>query len=152
MIKAAFLYDMARSTQWPSSAGPAIEFCIYGSDPFGQSAGVIDGQPVHARVLEVRAGIEMDEAGSCDILFIGSSAADEVPELLAATQGRSILTVSELPDFTKQGGMVRLKEVDNRLRFDLNLTAVWRAGLEVRSDTLELADSVTTKAADAQVR
>jgi hypothetical protein len=53
-----------------------------------------------------------------------------------------ILTVSELPEFAELGGMVSLREVDNKLRFDLNLGAARRAGIALAVDVLQLADVI----------
>ncbi|MGH6934199.1 MAG: YfiR family protein [Dongiaceae bacterium] len=143
MIKAAFLYDMSKSTNWPRSAGRELDFCISGQDPFGDAAALIDGKPVNGRVLRVHTGVGANGVTGCDILFVGGSDPAEVNDLLATIGGTSVLTVSEMPDFLERGGMVRLKDVDNRLQFDVDLLAIRRAGLVLRTDALELADSVS---------
>ena len=67
--------------------------------------------------------------------------------MLNAVAGKAMLTVSEMPGFLAAGGMILLKDVDNRLRFDMNLPAVQQADLRVGTDALELADSVTSNTA-----
>jgi hypothetical protein len=53
-----------------------------------------------------------------------------------------------MPNFIQSGGMVQLKEVDNRLRFDLNGLAIRQTGLIVSIEALELADTVAVGAID----
>lgn len=152
VIKAAFLYDMAKSTAWPRSAGQTLDFCIHGPDPFGAASALIDGLPVRDRVLDVRTVDQAGDLAGCDMVFFGVSDAAEVQGLLMMIDGRSILTISEMPSFVQNGGMVRLKAVNNRLRFDINPPAIRRAGLIVSTDALELADSMAVDAAQSVQR
>jgi hypothetical protein len=51
-----------------------------------------------------------------------------------------VLTVSDLDHFAENGGMIGLVTTDdNRIRFDINQTAVERAGLKASSQLLQLA-------------
>ena len=54
-----------------------------------------------------------------------------------------MLTISDVPDFAAQGGMIGLKLRADRVRFDINQGASRRAGLVLSSQLLKLADEVT---------
>jgi hypothetical protein len=53
-----------------------------------------------------------------------------------------VLTVSDDQKFLDQGGIVRLRQVDGRLRFDIDAGAARRAGLRISSQMLQLAATV----------
>jgi len=53
-----------------------------------------------------------------------------------------ILSVSDIADFTRAGGMIDLVEVEQRIRFNINLSAARRARLRLSSQLLKLATIV----------
>ncbi len=63
-------------------------------------------------------------------------------EVLASLGATSVLTVSDLPRFTQRGGMVQFVLEGNRIRFEVNATAVERAGLALSSELLKVAVNV----------
>jgi hypothetical protein len=53
-----------------------------------------------------------------------------------------VLTVSDIPDFTNSGGMIQFVLLENKVRFQVNLTAAETAGLTLSSQLLKVATSV----------
>ena len=66
---------------------------------------------------------------------------DRLDSVLQALQGRSILTVSDLPDFTSRGGMIELYMEKNKIRMRISLAVVKAAGLSISSKLLRLAET-----------
>jgi hypothetical protein len=62
--------------------------------------------------------------------------------LLQTAASRPVLTVSDDPHFLDQGGIVQLRVVQGRLRFDIDAGAAKRVGLQISSQLLRLAVSV----------
>jgi hypothetical protein len=147
LIKAAFLYDMLKATQWPQARSGRVVLCVLGRDPFGPAWRTIEGRLVGKRKLDVvpvQAGSDFD---GCDALFVSTSERWRWPQIRGALGARPILTMSEMTGFAQDGGMVALMAVDNRLRFDVNLKAVRKAGLSIDTDALEQANKVHAQAA-----
>jgi hypothetical protein len=48
----------------------------------------------------------------------------------------SALTVSDMPDFINNGGMIQFVLKDNKARFEVNLVAAEKAGLTISSQLL----------------
>jgi hypothetical protein len=61
---------------------------------------------------------------------------------LAATDGTAVLTVADIPDFSRAGGIITLNVVEDRTRFDVNRLAADQAGLKLSAKLLRLADTV----------
>jgi len=148
-IQAVYLYDFARFVRWPAAVSDgSLDICVAGQPVYldtlkkivtGES---IDGHPLGVRLLQHPG----DEAG-CDVLFIGAAAKDRLDSLIAATAGKPVLTVSDIPGFLDRGGMIQFLVIDNRVRFSVDLRPIERSGISVSSELLKVAVSVNGKTA-----
>lgn len=145
-VKAAYLYNFAKFAEWPPGAfaGPdaPLSICIAGDSPFGDaltslSGKIVQSHPVEARHLPTATGLE-----KCHIVFVGRAEQGRFKAMLAKLARLPILTVSDIGDFARAGGMIGLVETDQRIRFDINLTAVRQANLKLSSQLLKLATIV----------
>ena len=152
LIKAAFIYDLLSATQWPKAKHGPLVLCVLGRDPFGAAWQSIAGRPVGSRKLAVTVLQPQSTFGGCDALFVGISERVRWPVIHATLAARPVLTISEMTGFTRDGGMVTLMNVENRLKFDVNLKAMRDAGLSISTDALEQADSVHAQAAAIMLR
>ncbi|MGH9400608.1 MAG: YfiR family protein [Terriglobia bacterium] len=146
-VKAAYLYNFARFVQWPTkgktSAGASFPVCVLGMDPFGRTLDrQVAGQTIDSMSVVARRVSTPEEAAGCRILFISSSEDSALNGILSTLSNASVLTVSDMPQFTERGGMVSFILQNNRIRFDVNLAAAKRAGLILSSQLLKLAASV----------
>jgi len=67
----------------------------------------IAGESINGkRVLMKRVAKPQDSVG-CRILFISSSQQTRLKEILAELDNASVLTVSDMPEFTRRGGMIQ---------------------------------------------
>jgi len=144
-VKAAFMYNFSRFVQWPPAAnGQAGDFtlCILGHDPFGETLNSLAGKLVHDQVLEIRRIDNPALIDSCQLVFIGRDNSSNLGNILSRLGERPVLTISDLDDFTDKGGIIQFRLVDNKVRFDINIDAARRAGLNISSKLLSLASSV----------
>lgn len=147
LIKAAFVYDMLKATQWPKARSGRVVLCVLGRDPFGAAWRSIEGRPIGKSRLDVAPVQAESGFTGCDALLLGTSERARWPQIRGALGTRPILTMSESVGFARDGGMVELMAVDNRLRFDVNLKAVRKAGLSIDTNALEQANMVHAQAA-----
>jgi hypothetical protein len=145
LVKAGFLYNFAKLTQWPGAGDEEtgeFRLCVLGADPFGASLDLVRGKTIGARTVTTR--IVQDAAGArdCQLVFISGAERARLREHLDALRGHPVLTVSDLPQFSRAGGIISLKTVDNKVRFEINLGAAERVGLRLSSRLLSLAEIV----------
>ena len=142
-LKAAFVFRFAQFVEWPSAAldkRPAVEYCVWRPNPFGRVLHeLVAGETLAGRPIVVREPAPSEPISSCHVLFVHGAA---VPAVLDRVGQQPILTVGESPRFLDDGGIIQLIRGDNRLRFNVNLTAAERAGLRLSSHLLRLAASV----------
>ncbi len=144
-VKAAFLYNFANFVKWPETAFTDAQspfcICVIGDNPFGQALNMLAEKKIQKRELVIRHCHKMEEAcrGRCHILFISASLKEKLPEILRISQRHNMLTVSDIPGFAEQGGVIGLVTVKNKIRFEINLKAAERHGLVISSRLLKLA-------------
>lgn len=144
-IKAAFLYNFSRFTSWPdevTSQTDDFRLCVLGIDPFGEAIDALSGKPVHNKTVSIHKLDSMATAGYCHMVFVSVSESGRLDEVLTQLQHESVLTISDIDSFTARGGIIQLKLVNGKIRFDINIDAARRAGLDISSKLLSLATIV----------
>ena len=143
-LKAAFVYRFPQFVEWPEAAlskRSSIELCVERPNPFGRALKELtSGESLHGRPIVVREIESERELASCHVLFVPKARRNS--PLMARAAARSILTVGESPDFLDDGGIIRLRLVDRRVRFDVNVRAAHRVNLILSSQLLRLASEV----------
>lgn len=143
-VKAAYLYSFGRFVKWPRTVAPSeFSICVYGSDPFGEALeSTVAGESIDHKNISVKRISSAEQASNCQILFVSSSAEFTAGNLLAALKGVPVLTVSDMPGFLNHGGMIQFVMQGDRVRFQVNLAAAEKAGLNLSSELLKVAVEV----------
>jgi len=163
-IKAAFLYNFIKFVDWPKEAMPdgnePITIGIIGKDPFGQAfepvkdKDVRDKKVVVKRFKSIADLKKLGESGKdemdrqieavkkCHLLFVCSSEKEYLKDIVNAVKQRPVLTVGDTEEFVQLGGIISFVMEDQKVRFEVNLTAGEHAKLKIRSQLLRLAKRV----------
>jgi uncharacterized protein DUF4154 len=148
-VKAAFLYSFAKFVQWPDDAfrdaGEPFVVGVLGTDPFGPVLDhTLEGKTALNRPVVIKRFSRVEDV-QAQILFVGSSAAGDLPRILKALRGRAILIAGESDGFAATGGMVGFKMEQHRVRFEINLGRAEEGRLKISSQLLKLATIVSTR-------
>jgi hypothetical protein len=142
-IKAAFLLNFAKFMEWPSHAfsdpSTPLTLCILGKDPFGDALKTIEGKIVKERKLVIKRTQSVEDIKECHILFISTSEKENLSDILSRIKDMPILTVAETKNFCQSGGIVNFVLVKNKVRFEINVDAAKRTGLQISSKLLKLS-------------
>ncbi len=144
-VKAAFLYNFIHFVTWPEAdaARDTIVVGIVGADPFGDAIDrLFAGRVPAGRPIVLRRLSTFDDASRCDVLFVGATGKRSLAGELRRLRSKPVLTVGEQDDFAAAGGIIRLKTVGDRVRFDVNVAAADSARLQLSSGLLRVADLV----------
>lgn len=143
-VKAAFVFNFIKLVSWPErrfdSDSAPIQVCVLRGDSMEpalrQSLG---GKMAGARPVEVAAVSGDDNLSGCHVLYLGSQASVRYAVLMTRVAGKGVLLIDEGEQFTWPDGMIRLFLEQSRVRFELNLDSVERAGLKVDPRLIRLA-------------
>jgi hypothetical protein len=143
-LKAAFVYRFPQFVDWPEQAlhSPAIDICVASPNPFsGSLRHLVEGESLGGRPLRVRDIHRAADLAGCHALFL-TPRSDDADELIRAAATRPILTIGEGDDFLDAGGIIALRIVDRKIRFDVDADHARRAGLRINAQLLNLASTV----------
>jgi hypothetical protein len=145
-VKAVFLFNFTKYVTWPpivmGERSPGeVRICVTANNSFftllksAVQGEDIDGKPLLPVALE-----GLDEARTCQILYVGDPQTPDARAWLGAVRNRQVLTVADgaLTDDT----VIAFVRDDNRIRFDINRVAASRQGLNVSAKLLRLARQV----------
>jgi hypothetical protein len=145
-VKAAYLYNFGKFVRWTDDASAGrqqFSICVLGKDPFGRSLdSILDGGSWQGKPVAPKRILTVDDAAACNVLFISSSEAERLGQILPTLEKRPILTVSDIPLFSRHGGMIEFVLTENRVRFEVNVGAAEKAGLNIDSQLLKIATRV----------
>ena len=151
-IKAAYLFNFAKFVDWPTQALPEatspIIVGLLGKDVFeGELERSVSAKSINGRPLVIRRFPEGEDFRSCHILFISPSEKRRVPQILERLKGTSVLTVSEIEQFSAlgSGGMITFFRQQNTIKFEINLDNAEKAGLKISSKLLQVAKVIRSE-------
>jgi uncharacterized protein DUF4154 len=146
-LKSAFLYKFIHYADWPVEAlgAPAdpIAICVIGQDPLAESLEhAVSGRTAHEHPVVVRRVADSGDVGGCHVLFVGSPDPAQIEQIIARASAHPTLTIGDTEGFARRGGMINFTRRGARLGFEINRGAVQRAGLDLSSQLLKLAELV----------
>jgi hypothetical protein len=171
-LKAAYLYNFIKCIDWPEDK-PAepnkITIGILGEDKFGDSFDAVSNKPVNDKTLIIKRFGNFDDLcknadgktknpcadedmlKKCHLLFVCKSEKPNFEQIINAVSGIGVLTVGECDGFIEAGGIINFIPSDNKLTFEVNVTAAKQARIKINSRVLRLAKRVIgEKTAEAQ--
>ncbi len=153
-LKAALIYKIGKFVRWPEGAfqghGGTLQMCIVGQDDFGSSLESLQGQRLAGQSIAIQRFPSGWPDSTCNIVFISRSERERLAALLTSMAHMPVLTVSDIEDFAAQGGMVGLKTIGSKVRFEINPAAGKSAGLELGAQLLQLATLVADHSGEQQ--
>lgn len=138
-VKAAFLYNFAKFTTWPTSVtarGGPLGLCVLGDAGLAAALEAIEGKDVNGRPVMVRRLASPSDTEGCWMAFLpaGTSVA-----ALRAMSRPGLLTVGDSPGFGRAGAVINLYLAGGKVRFEVNVAAAKRAEVSLSSKLLNLA-------------
>jgi len=144
-LKAAFIYNFAKFTEWPADVIPAGEaplvLCVLGDAAIGQALErTVKGRTLEGRRLGVtQASANGPLDGVCHILYVTGVTAGQAAKLVAGLRDTPVLSISDVEGFTEMGGIAQLFFARGHLHFNVQVEAAKRARLRISSRLLALA-------------
>lgn len=102
-------------------------------------------------VISRRISSVRDNPG-CQILFVAASESGRTREIPSYVQKSPVLTVSDMPNFTGDRGVIQFALKNNKVRFEVNLTAAKKTKLNFSSQLLKVATEIRQDGRNPEVR
>lgn len=164
-VKAAYLYRFAGYVKWPDSKQPHAQkplsqkprsqtprsqtpLAPFTIDVIGDGGvasvlqRLLPDHPINGRPARVRIIRRLADLGDAQMLYIGGDYRGDIHAVIASIADRPVLVVTDEDRGLDDGGTINFLEVDQRVRFEVSLTAADRAGLQISSELLSVAARV----------
>ena len=145
-VKAVFLFNFAKYVSWPpiviGERSPGnVRVCVTANDGFfALLKTAIQGEDVDGKPLVPVALDGLDDAATCQILYVGDSRSADAKAWFDAVKGSQVLTVADGP--LNDDTVIAFARDNNRIRFDINRAAASRRSLDISAKLLRLARQV----------
>jgi hypothetical protein len=142
-LKAAFVFNFAVFTEWPQDALGAsapIQLCAGANNALMPALSQLNDKLVNGHRIAIRAG--GSTLRSCHVLVLDSHDREQWGRIKRELAGAHVLTVSDDRDISADGAVIGLTLQNDRVGFDVDLSAARGAHLSLSSKLLRLARSV----------
>lgn len=139
-VKAIYILNLMEFVSWPNDTKHTV--CVIGSDMVGASLAILESKKEYHNTFELEQKGITSPIENCTIVFISSNQGREFKKTLFLLKSRTVLTVSDIKDFAKNGGMIELTKVNDRLRFSINTKALEVHNLTANPELLRLAEKI----------
>jgi hypothetical protein len=148
-IKAVFLYNFSHFIDWQNgttiNSNDAFTIGILGRDPFGSYIDeIVKGEKVYGHQISIQRYTDIRDLKYCNILFINLKDRNKVREVLESLKGKNILTVSDMPTFALDGGIIQFYNMKNKTRLRINIASAKNAGLNISSKLLRVSETLNS--------
>ncbi len=141
-LKAAFLLNFAKFTEWPPTVrgrtSPLV-LCSADREVSPLLERTVEGQTIEQHPLSASHVTLDSPLSTCALLYVGKIDRNKVVELAELLDGAGVLTVGDEQAFAVAGGMIGLFLEDGRMRFAVNRSAAERGGVRLSAKLLTLA-------------
>ncbi len=148
-LKSAFVLQFARYVTWTKDAlrGQAeLTIAVVGDDELGATMATllkdkkVDDRPI--KVTNLGAFVKLTDKATlkrCQVLVFAGDDAGEWAAIRTELDKSAVLTISSMPGFAKQGGMIELYPDGKTLRFDVVQKELAKVELTASSKLLRLS-------------
>lgn len=138
-IKAAYLYNFAKATEWPAEVLPrpdsALVIGVFGGneDFVRVLRGALSGKSINGHPVKVKYTSTPADLKSCQVVFFRAFEPKN-GEAVGEVMNSNVLLVGEDPNFLAQGGMINLVLRDGRVTFEINPSALEHSEIHYGQD------------------
>jgi len=142
-IKAVFIYKFTGYITWPDDEAETFTLAVLGDSTMTDSLKrIAERRQVNSKQLVIRECTTLDDISGCRIVLVSESMEDDLAAILKKAEAENMLTVSDSPGLARKGVAISFCLIEDRIGFEMNLSAVKRSGLSVSSQLMKLATLV----------
>ena len=132
-VYSMMVYNFIKYVQWPDHAqGGEFVIGVVGNDDLYQTLkSWYGGKPRGTKTYVIKNFKSASEVSNCHVVFIDKGKSSEFAAINSKVKGQGTLVITDKPGLGQRGSGINFKNVDNKLRFELNQRAIESANLKV---------------------
>lgn len=144
-IKAAYIYQLTKFVTWPdspASADKTFTICVIGKEPIHDELKPLGQRKTKQQSIKIRYPNSARDTIGCNILYIARTEQHQLKTILEYSHKKPILTVSSLPHFTENGGIIGFVIINNKVRLEINRAPARHNNIKLSAKLLEVANVI----------
>lgn len=147
-IKVAFTYKIIQFIELAddsdSKSNDFVTICVIAGKQLNRLFADLEGKEINGDEVKVLFLNQAPRSSDpCGVLYLGNSEQARLPQILQQiAPSNKMLTVSDIDQFARLGGMVELKIHEKSVKMEINVSNVTHAGIRISSKLLEVAHIV----------
>jgi len=141
-LKAAFIFNFAKFTEWPAdlSTDVSLVICVLGDAAVGDELErAVKGRVLAGHGITVSRMAAGGLQDACNVVYLSGMTTPQAAPLVAKLRDLAVLTIGDVQGFIEIGGIAQFRFEQGQLRFSVCLASVKRARLQISSRLLALA-------------
>ena len=145
LMKAGFIERFTQFVDWPVDSSctdttAPFRVTVLGKNPFGTYLeDYFSGKIIDSRQVEVHYVDSFAKISGTQMLFITKENQRDLDTILRVVNGCSILTISDCEGCAQAGVAINFIIVQDKVRFEINLTALEKTDIILSSQILKVA-------------
>ena len=139
-IHANIVYHFTKYINWPEDkkSGDFIIGIVGDSPLYDELKNFVSNKTAGSQKIVIKKYPANATAYSCNILFISEDESKSLKKIAAATNGASVLLVTESDGLARKGACINFTIVDDRLKLEINKSNIEQHNLNIASELLSL--------------
>jgi hypothetical protein len=140
-IHSMMVFNFIKYVQWPSQ-DKSHEFVIGvvgNEEVFNKLNSWYGGKPNGSKTYVIKKFASASEVTDCQLVYIDKSKSSEFEAIETKLKGKNTLVVTNKSGLGAKGSCINFKTVDDKLKFELNKSAMEAANLKVSGSLTAMA-------------
>ena len=140
-VYSLYVVNIAKYSSWPSVPGE-FNITVFGKSKVYDELLKQNGKIVNGHAVKVKQAESVDDIGEPQIIYLADGKSSALDELLKATDGKSVMIISEREGLHKRGAGFSFVVMENgTLRCDINNTELEKRQIRISKNLTALTNS-----------
>lgn len=140
-IHSMMVYNFMKYVHWPvaSNSGDFVIGVVGDTDVYETLTKWYGSKTKGTQKIIIKDFNSASEITDCHVLYVGKSKSGVFSDVKTKLKGKSTLVITNKTGLGRKGSVINFKTVDNKLKFELNESAVEQANLKISSQLTGMA-------------
>ncbi|HEX6223527.1 MAG TPA: YfiR family protein [Chryseolinea sp.] len=140
-VYSLYVVNIAKYSSWPSVSGE-FNITVFGKSKVYDELVKQNGKIVNGHAVKVKQAESVHDIGEPQIIYLADGKSSALDELLKATDGKSVMIISEREGLHKRGAGFSFVVMENgTLRCDINNTELEKRQIRISKNLTALTNS-----------
>lgn len=140
-IHSMMVFNFIKYVQWPNAdqSGEFIIGVVGNDEVYKKLSAWYAGKPNGSKTYVIKKFVSAADITECQVVYLDKSKSGEFDAVNQKVKGKSTLVVTNKSGLGAKGSCINFKTVDDKLKFELNKSAIEASNLKVSGSLTSMA-------------